>query len=109
MSSMRKNKYTIQQQVSAVSTDDKKNKDKPKVSMAFNIFQANMVYKPNYKNQVQIQKIFVNLTCINRTPVYSEHKSWSKGSLVYTGIILFPRPFNNYPFKILIVFGTSRF
>ena len=30
MSSMRKNKYTIQQQVSAVSTDDKKNKDKPK-------------------------------------------------------------------------------
>jgi hypothetical protein len=29
--------------------------------------------------------------------------------LVYTGIILFPRPFSNYPFKILIVFGTSRF
>jgi hypothetical protein len=37
---MRKNKYTIQQQVAAVSTDDKKNKDKPKVSMAFNIFQV---------------------------------------------------------------------
>ena len=37
-SSMRKNKYTIHQQVSVISTDDKKNKDK--VNMAFNIFQA---------------------------------------------------------------------
>ena len=35
---MRKNKYKIQQQVSVVSTDDKKNKDK--VNMTFNIFQA---------------------------------------------------------------------
>ena len=35
---MRKNKHTIQQQVSVVSTDDMKNKDK--VNMTFNIFQA---------------------------------------------------------------------
>jgi hypothetical protein len=29
-------------------------------------------------NKVQIYEIFVNLTCINQTPVYSEHKSWSQ-------------------------------
>jgi hypothetical protein len=26
-------------------------------------------------------EIFVNLVCINLTPVYSEHESWSKGGL----------------------------
>jgi hypothetical protein len=30
-------------------------------------------------NKVTMQKIAINLTCINGTPVYSEHKSWSKG------------------------------
>jgi len=29
-----------------------------------------------------MQEIFVNLTCINQTPVYSEHKSWSQGNSV---------------------------
>ena len=33
-------------------------------------------------NKVPIKKIFVNLTCINQTPVYSEHNSWSQGSSV---------------------------
>jgi hypothetical protein len=28
-------------------------------------------------NKVLIQEIFVNLTCVNQTPVYSEDKSWS--------------------------------
>jgi hypothetical protein len=28
-----------------------------------------------------MKEIFVNLTCINQTPVYSEHKSWSEGGL----------------------------
>ena len=25
--------------------------------------------------------MFVNLTCINQTPVYSEHKSWFQGGV----------------------------
>ena len=29
-------------------------------------------------NKVLMQEIFVNLTCINQIPVYSEHKSWSQ-------------------------------
>ena len=29
-------------------------------------------------NKVIIQEIFVNLTCTNRTPVYSKHTSWSQ-------------------------------
>ena len=33
-------------------------------------------------NKVLMQKIFVNLTCINQTPVYFEHKSWSFGGSV---------------------------
>jgi len=33
-------------------------------------------------NKVLMQEIFVNLTCINRTPVYSKHKSWSQWGLV---------------------------
>jgi hypothetical protein len=32
-------------------------------------------------NKVTSQKI-LNVTCLNRTPVYSEHKSWSQGGLV---------------------------
>jgi len=27
-------------------------------------------------------EIFVNLTCINQTPVYSVQKTWSQGGLV---------------------------
>ena len=34
-----------------------------------------------------MQEIFVNLTCINQTPVYSEHKSLSQGGLVETDFI----------------------
>ena len=30
-------------------------------------------------NKVLMQEIFVKLTCVNRTPVYSKHKSWSQG------------------------------
>jgi hypothetical protein len=30
--------------------------------------------KPNFKCNVIMQEIFVNLTCINQTPVYSEFK-----------------------------------
>ena len=36
----------------------------------------------------QFRKIFVNLTCINQTPVYSEHNSWSQGGSVQTGFIV---------------------
>jgi hypothetical protein len=34
-------------------------------------------------NKVPInQKMFVNLTCLNQTPVYFEYKSWCQGGLV---------------------------
>ena len=33
-------------------------------------------------NEVSIKEIFVNLTCVSKTPVYSEHKSWSQGGSV---------------------------
>ena len=36
-------------------------------------------------NKVQKQRIFVNLTCISRTPVYSKNKSWSQGGSYQTG------------------------
>ena len=36
-------------------------------------------------NKVLMQEIFVNLICIYRTPVYSEHKSWSQKGSVQTG------------------------
>jgi hypothetical protein len=36
-----------------------------------------------------MSKICVNLNCINRTPVYSEHNSWSQGGLVSTGFTVF--------------------
>ena len=36
-----------------------------------------------------MQEIFVNLTCINRTPVYSERKSWSQGGSAQTGFTVF--------------------
>jgi hypothetical protein len=29
-----------------------------------------------------MKEIFVNLTCINQVPAYSEHKSWSQGGSV---------------------------
>jgi hypothetical protein len=29
-----------------------------------------------------VKPVFVNLTCIIWTPVYSEHKNWSQGGLV---------------------------
>jgi hypothetical protein len=32
--------------------------------------------------KVLMCEIFVRLTCINWTPVYSEHKSWFKGGSV---------------------------
>ena len=35
--------------------------------------------------KVPVKEIFVNLTCINRTPVYSEQKSGSQGCSVWTG------------------------
>jgi hypothetical protein len=41
----------------------------------------------NFK--VPMQEIFVNLTCINLTPVYSEVKSWSKGDWVYRQVTLY--------------------
>ena len=34
-------------------------------------------------NKVPMLEIFVNLTCINQTPVYSEDKSWSQVCSVY--------------------------
>ena len=40
-------------------------------------------------NEVPIQDIFVSLTCIDQTPVYSEHKSWSQESPPQTGLIVF--------------------
>ena len=35
--------------------------------------------------KVPMSEIFVNLTCINWTPVYSEHESWSQGGKVKNG------------------------
>ena len=35
-----------------------------------------------------MQEIIVNLTCINRSHVYTEHKSWSQGDPVQTGMIV---------------------
>jgi hypothetical protein len=32
-----------------------------------------------------MSEIFVNLTCINWTPVYYEHESWSQGGKVKNG------------------------
>ena len=32
-----------------------------------------------------MQEIFVKLTCIDKIPAYSEHKSWSQGGSVQTG------------------------
>jgi hypothetical protein len=29
-----------------------------------------------------MSEMFVKLTCINQTPVYSEHKGWSQGGSV---------------------------
>jgi len=37
-------------------------------------------------NKFTVQEIYVNLTCINRIPVYSEHKRWSQGWWVKTGV-----------------------
>jgi hypothetical protein len=37
-------------------------------------------------NEVTMKEIFVNLTCINHTPVYSEHKRWFLGRSLYTGL-----------------------
>ena len=34
--------------------------------------------------KVPVQEIFVNLTCVNPTPFYYEHKSWPQLSSVYT-------------------------
>jgi hypothetical protein len=36
-------------------------------------------------NEVPMQEIFINLTCINWTPVYYKHKSLSHGCSVKTG------------------------
>jgi len=33
-------------------------------------------------NKIPMLEIFIKLTCIRQTPVYSEHISWSQGSLV---------------------------
>ena len=40
-------------------------------------------------NQVQMREILVNLTCINRAPVYSEHKIWFQGDSVQTGFTVY--------------------
>ena len=34
-------------------------------------------------------EIFINLTCINRKLVYSEHKGWPQGGLICTGLTVF--------------------
>ena len=40
-------------------------------------------------NKVIMQEMFVNWTCINQTPVYSEHKCWSQRGSVQTGFTIF--------------------
>jgi len=35
------------------------------------------LFTPTTINKVPMLEILVNTTCIKRTPVYSEHKSWS--------------------------------
>ena len=37
-------------------------------------------------DKVKMHKFFVNLTCINRTPVYSKNKSWFQGDYIWTGL-----------------------
>ena len=37
-------------------------------------------------DKVPMHKLFVNLTCINRTPVYSKNKSWFLGDYIQTGL-----------------------
>ena len=39
-------------------------------------------------NKVPMQEIFVNLTCIHRTPIYLEQKSWSQDGSVYTNFLV---------------------
>ena len=36
-----------------------------------------------------MREILVNLTCINRAPVYSEHKIWSQGDSVQRGFTVY--------------------
>jgi hypothetical protein len=36
-----------------------------------------------------MKEIFVNLTCINQTPVYSKHIHWFQGGSVQTGFTMF--------------------
>jgi hypothetical protein len=45
--------------------------------------------KNQTSNKVPMYEIFINLTCINRKLVYSEHKSWPQGGLICTGLTVF--------------------
>ena len=46
------------------------------------------LYKPNL-NKVSIWEIFVTLTCINWTLIYSKHKIWSDWSSDYAGFTVY--------------------
>jgi len=39
--------------------------------------------------KVPMQKIFVYLTCINRTSVYSKHKNWSQADSRFVGFTVY--------------------
>jgi len=46
-------------------------------------------------DKVQMKEMFINLTYINRTPVYSEHNSLSQlGGYVQTGFTVYKWAFN---------------
>jgi hypothetical protein len=38
-----------------------------------------ILYKPNYEYRVPMKEIFVNVTCLNRTPTYLDQKNLSQG------------------------------
>jgi hypothetical protein len=46
-------------------------------------------YIKQTSNKVPMYEIFINLTCINRKLVYSEHKGWPQGGLICTGLTVF--------------------
>jgi hypothetical protein len=63
------------------------------MNIQWNLSKVNPVYSEPWEemescinlslnNNIPMQEDFVNLTCINLTPVYSELKSWSQWHLV---------------------------
>ena len=66
------------------------------------------IVKPIWKTS-RNNTILFNLTCITRTHVYSEHKSWSKGRSDLTGFtVLMELKFARNPFRLSTSSGVLR-